>query len=358
MDYQKFYALCSQGNVWEAMEYLRAEQDNSEELALLERQYTERFVTITEKDETKAERDKTKEERDKTKEERDKTKAERDKIKAERDKTRAEGNESNTQDPWIKEAMDCYYEYFRSVLMNHPAEACEKRLTENLSPLLDSACTNMEEAEENLEEKFREKGYFFQGGKTKPYWGPYIWKNTEKRDFLVSLPEGEQPVAVYFMSDFLLLSWSHFATLGKYYTGGWAKPEGLYYVNTGKEPVDTESEHFQVWFLKHEAQHIRDYITYPGLDSINLEYRAKLVELIYNSSPGELILKFIGQAKNDKALPHAYSSYLITGQMEKIISCESLSEDKEKLSRIKPELIQDAARHLFLENSKSLAEHN
>ncbi|SHJ43145.1 hypothetical protein SAMN02745163_01951 [Clostridium cavendishii DSM 21758] len=89
-----------------------------------------------------------------------------------------------------------------------------------------------------------------------------------------------------------MLGWLHFATMGKHYPGGWAKPEGLYYVNNENKEIDTNSIDFQVWFLKHEAQHLSDYKSFPNLKTIDLGYRAKLVEPIYHTEKHKIIGKF------------------------------------------------------------------
>jgi len=216
--------------------------------------------------------------------------------------------------------------------------------------------SNLDEIEIVLENIFREKGYSFLGGVTSPFRGPYIWKNTLKKEFNVLLPDGEQEVVVYFISDFLMLSWAHFATMGKHYSGGWAKPEGLYYVNSGIEDIDTNSTEFQVWFLKHEAQHLSDYKLFPNLNGTNLEYRAKLIELIYNPQPYNLIEKFLNQSKNDKSLPHSYAAYSIIKQLSSSIFGQGCVYDKRQWENIKSNIISNTAYELFLQNNKSLYE--
>ncbi|WFR57267.1 hypothetical protein QA584_27290 [Anaerocolumna sp. AGMB13025] len=323
MDEQRFYSLCLQGEVLQAIEYLKSEPDKNDELLLLEKQYTNRFLSKT------------------------------------------EPTGITTEEPWIEEVMNCYYEYFRLVLTKNPPEPAETQLNMKLFKLLadqgvKDALTDLDKTEELLEIKFREKGYTFLGGVTPPFRGPYIWKTTCKKDFIVTLPVGEQKVTVYFLSDFLMLGWAFYATFGKRHTGGWANEEGLFYVNNTAKPVDTQSEEFQVWFLKHEAQHLNDYINYPNLNARNLEYRAKLVELIYNTKPLDLLYKFKYQAKKDKTLPHAYAAYVIVEQIEEKLFGRTTPGTKpiaiETYKDTAPNLIQVTANRLLLDNNKRLTE--
>jgi hypothetical protein len=62
--------------------------------------------------------------------------------------------------------------------------------------------------------------------------------------------------------------------------GGWAiKEDANLYCNKGD--YDLNSEHFKVSYLKHETIHFTDLNEYPQLSSADLEYRAKLIELMY-----------------------------------------------------------------------------
>lgn len=313
MDMQKFYSLCLQGNVLKAIEYLKTFKEKNDDILMLIKQYEERFLSDH------------------------------------------EIYEIDSDDSWVKDVINCYYRYFHSVLTNNSIELAEQRLRLSLSKLVTiNQDSNLDEIESELEKIFKEKGYSFLGGVTSPFRGPYIWKNTLKKVFNVSLPDGEQEVVVYFISDFLMLSWAHFATMGKHYAGGWAKPEGLYYVNNGMENIDTNSTEFQVWFLKHEAQHLSDYKKFPNLNGGNLEYRAKLIELIYNPHPYNLIEKFLNQSKNDKTIPHSYAAYSIIKQLSFLVFGQEYVYDKEKWINIKSDYISSIASELLIKNNESL----
>lgn len=313
MDIKKFYGICLQGNVIEAIKYLTTIKDKNNDMLKLEKQYEDRFLS------------------------------------------QKEIYRINSDDPWIIAVLNCYFAYFRSVLTNNSQEEAEERLLGSLKDIL-GICkeTDLDEVETELENIFKEKGYSFLGGITLPYRGPYIWKTTRKEDFLVTLPGGEQKVTVYIISDFLMLSWAHYATFGRHYAGGWAKPEGLYYVNADNEELKVNSIEFQVSFLKHEAQHLSDYEKYPRLDASNLEYRAKLIELIYSPNPHILIEKFIAQSKNDKLLSHPYASYSIIKRLSYKIFGKEFVEDKEQWWNIDSSIISTEAYCLFTTNENDL----
>lgn len=316
MDIQKFKALCWQGNVNKAIDYIRSLKSNDIEVLQLERKLHERFISQTEE------------------------------------------YVIDSDDPWIKKVVEYYLAYFREVLTANKEQLAEKKLIKDLLSCLEiKDDSTIEEIESELESIFRKKGYSFLGDVTKPYRGPYIWKKTQRRDFEVSLPSGIQEVTVYIISDFLLISWAYYASLGMTYSGGWCKEEGLYYVNVGCEDIDdidTESVDFQVWFLKHEAQHLSDYKKYPNLNSVNLEYRAKLIELMYNPNPKRVVDKYIKQGKKDVTSPHSYAAYAIIRGLSKLIFSDTYIEDTEQWKEIDSKEIRDTATSLFHENEQQL----
>jgi len=249
-----------------------------------------------------------------------------------------------------------YYKYFNSVLTGDDSVLAEKQLAEGLSKIINADYeTDLDKIEEKLKAIFEEKGYNFLGGVTIPYRGPYIWKETKKQEFHVELPCDRQKVTVFFISGFIMLSWLHFATFGKHHTGGWAKNEGIYYVVPGEEKIDTDSDKFKVWFLKHEGQHLSDFSKHPNLKAVGLEYRAKLTELIYYKETQLRLESFINESKNDNSLSHPYSSYLIVKRLSKIFFDEEFTDDMEKWKAIDKELIQRQAYNLFIRSEEILS---
>ena len=69
--------------------------------------------------------------------------------------------------------------------------------------------------------------------------------------------------------------------------------------------------------LKHEAQHARDLLKYENISSEDLEYRAKLVELIY-SKERNLLERFAHEADNSsKSNGHSRAASRIIGKFYK-----------------------------------------
>lgn len=313
-DTKKFYAKCIQGNVLEAIDYLKDFDNKSEDMRELEEKYIHRFVL------------------------------------------QDEVLNIGTEDKWIQEILNYYYMYYISVLTGNNAEESEKQLAVNLAKtLMVDEDTELDDIEIILEGTFREKGYTFLGGSTAPYYGPYIWKTTKREDFQIELPDGNQELTVFFISDFLMLSWLYFATFGRHYAGGWAKEEGMYYVNTGNKEIDIHSDEFQVSFLKHEAQHMCDYIKYSDIQGTDLEYRAKLVELIYYPDTFNILEKFVFGAKDDKSLPHPYSEFLIIKGLSKEIFGEDFVADFDKWKSLESGVISQNALKLYMENEQALS---
>ncbi|CAH2713060.1 hypothetical protein BACCIP111895_00193 [Neobacillus rhizosphaerae] len=316
MDESKFYAYCLQGDVTAAYEYLRSIPNKSKKYQQLESKYYHRFF----------------------------------------------GGKPiyrfKTDDPWIRKVLLAYFQYFTSVLTGKNVEEVETRLVQSLVGLISDKdfIDNLDLIEEKLERIFQEKGYRFLGGVTSPFRGPYIWKITDKKNFMVELPHQTVEVTVYFLSNFIMQSWIHFATFGEKFAGGWAKEDGLYYVNESpkKKRTKLDSSEFQVSYLKHEAQHISDYSRFPNLQPKDLEYRAKLVELIYESKPIRLLKKFFYEAKHDPNFPHPYSSYILMTRLSKLAFGIEEIQTLENWKSVDSALIRNWACNLYNGHTEQL----
>ncbi|MED1203446.1 hypothetical protein [Heyndrickxia acidicola] len=261
-----------------------------------------------------------------------------------------------TSYPWIKEVLKSYFDYFTAVLARKENEVlAEEVLLNRLSNLLaDGHFAHLDEAEEALEKKFLEKGLYFLGGVTAPYRGPYIWRRQEKKEYEVILPSGIQRVTVYFMDDFLLHSWLHFATFGKMAAGGWAKREALYCVKKRYEKMLNQPA-FLVSFLKHEAQHFKDYQDFPRLGPCDLEYRAKLVELMYDPSTS-LLEAFSRQADPAPNNPHAYASFVLLSKLADMLFGHDARGEIIDWAKVDRGGVHSAAGELFGQHTAQLTE--
>ncbi|CAG9613359.1 hypothetical protein BACCIP111899_02574 [Bacillus rhizoplanae] len=311
---QKLYSYCLQGNVNKAYEYLQS-IDNNIGLEKLKKKYYNRFFVEKPVFQYK------------------------------------------TKDAWIRSVIRVYYEYFISVLTNRKnKKEAESILAEHLIKLLPGFETtnDIDSIEEILAKEFKSRGFYFLGGITPPYRGPYIWRKEEKAEYEIILPDKSKKVVVYFMSDFIMQSWLHFATFGGRATGGWASKNALYCVKERYEKVLNKPD-FLYSYLAHEAQHLADYEDFPCLLPVDLEYRAKLVELIYHPLNNKVLMKkFLSDADNNRENPHPYSSYVICSNLSKEIHSVDYVTDPEKWREIDSKILSNVAKELFQKHTNLL----
>ena len=230
-------------------------------------------------------------------------------------------------DGWLRDALLAYLRHFVRVLdRGEPRLASEAGLIDELSALAGTARTgdderDLEVAEAELAIGFRQRGYRFLGGRTPPHLGPYVWARTETQQLTADLPLGEpQEVSVHFLHDFVLRGWLYWQTFGAQGAGGWyqdgdpAWPDGLYCV-ADRYPDPLRNPMFHVSFLGHEAQHVADHRAFPGLSSGELEYRAKLVELIGHRALEDRLAFFLDDARDDPDHPHPHAAHLIVERL-------------------------------------------
>lgn len=235
---------------------------------------------------------------------------------------------TNAADAWFRDALMAYLRHFARLFeRDEPREAAEAALATELNALTGQPPSGDDDAditaaEAALAEGFAERGNQFLGGRTPPYLGAYIWSRTEDREFTITLPRGApEKVIVHFCHDFLIRGWLHWKTFGDQGAGGWYQqdnpdwPDGLYCVaERYAEPLE-ENRSFQVSLLGHEAQHVADHRDFPGLSSAELEYRAKLVELIGFETMDERLTFFLADAADDAEQPHPFAAHLIVSRL-------------------------------------------
>lgn len=227
------------------------------------------------------------------------------------------------QDEWLREALMAYLRHFVRVLdRGEPREPAERQLIDSLGAIVGLVGTgdaeaDLDAAEAELAKGFVARGYRFLGGRTPPHLGPYAWARTDTQRFTVALPLGEpQEVAVHFLHDFVIRGWLYWESFGTRGAGGWYQdgdpswPDGLYCV-ADRYPDPLQNPSFQVSLLGHEAQHVADHRAFSGLSSNELEYRAKLVELIGHQAVDDRLAFFLDDARDDPEYPHPHAAHLI-----------------------------------------------
>lgn len=184
--------------------------------------------------------------------------------------------------------------YFRDVFYcGIPEPEAASKLLVSLKKLLSLPDLDETQLVKHLQGIFEENGYHSLFGVTQGHYGPYVWRETIPAGYRVELPEGTTEYTVNILKGFVFRSWMDYLTFGMHGTSGWASQDGT--LNCVEQAYDFESDLFCVSFLKHEAQHASDMKRFPEITAPKLEYRAKLVELIYSSDTG-LLREFLSEA--------------------------------------------------------------
>jgi hypothetical protein len=216
------------------------------------------------------------------------------------------------------EIIGIYRDYYKKVFwLNEDVKKAETELGESLGKLLFSEKNiGLKDVEDHIQKTVEGEGFHFLGGTTQGYYGPYIWKTTKSKVFDVELPSGTQKYGIDMMDHFLSRSWLDYLSFGKIGTGGWSSSDGKLCMVCPKglkklRNLTREARYRFRLNLKHEAQHAYDQKHFPGISSAELEYRAKLVELIY-AKDFRTMTKILSEADGtNEANSHAYASFKI-----------------------------------------------
>lgn len=188
-------------------------------------------------------------------------------------------------------------------------------------------------------------------GKTENIYDLFIWKNEEEKIIEVELPESKIKVTVNFLNDFILTGWFDYVTGGVYYAGGWATKEKLFCI---KKAYDLESEFYKVGYLVHEAQHFSDYKQFPNLIQKDLEYRAKLSELIMSDKVTHILLNRFLASGSNTSNSHSYAEYCIMKALSKNILSSEYCNKKEMWEKVSSKSIKSASLKLLNNHTQSL----
>lgn len=241
-----------------------------------------------------------------------------------------------------------YQKYYHEVFyhLQNPEEAAARlhgRLARRLGQPMRQTLDELEDGP--VADAFRAGGLHFLGGRSSGCYGPYVWKRERLARYMVELPEGRREYAVKLLGDFVSASWVDYLSFGAVGTAGWSGGDGL--IHCVEQAYDLESEGFRVSLLQHEAQHAMDLARWPGMGSGDLEYRAKLVELIY-SRERALLARFARQAGQTAATAggagngHAEAAGRILREFEVLLPCPAAG-----WAALPPSQVQAAAAKLF-----------
>ncbi|MDF1839771.1 MAG: hypothetical protein P1V35_18040, partial [Planctomycetota bacterium] len=187
-------------------------------------------------------------------------------------------------------------------------------------------------------------------------YGLKVWEKQTSENRRIELPDDTIDVEVVLIEDYLLRGASDYASLGLYGDGGWVAPDNKVYCNTGE--YDFDSERFRISFLKHEGLHYADINKYPNLSSADLEYRSKLIELMY-STDGHIYTTLESFAINayseDRSYGHSFANHVLISQLSKSLFDQDFVKEKQLWKTIPPERINAAAKKLYEASRATLA---
>ena len=283
--------------------------------------------------------------------------------------TKDEVIENTSGNKIINDISNIYCDYWRTELLkNDPKNSTDTVLYKNLTDyLLSNELTNL--SKDSLSKTIRNRSLFRdiikkEGFKTKflyrnGFQDLLIWDKESTKKYEVTLPKDTIYTTVVFIESFHLNSYQDYATFGYSQVGGWAmKESATLYCN--KKDYDLNSEKFKISYLKHESLHFTDLNKYPNLSITDLEYRAKIVELMHCTEKTiyARIAEFLnGANSSDRSHSHPYANYSIIKNLSKILFNSDFENNINKWKEISVEKINATSLKL-LEESNAFLDKN
>lgn len=276
-----------------------------------------------------------------------------ERFKYETDKS----NFLETKKSSIDELFKLYHRYWRRALLQtspEPDNIFKKELQAFLqkdSPKISIDATG-DTLDVYLKKYIAARGMHTTGfGKTGRLFDLLVWKSEHDTTYQFTLHHDTTSSRVILMDNFVTLGWEEYATLGRYYPGGWATHDALYCVI---KSYDLNSEAFKISYLAHESRHFADYKIFPNLQSADLEYRAKLVELsMADISLYNLIDFFIANANAESGNGHSVANYKAMHQLSTAIFHTDFEKDMTKWKAIPKERLNEVAYAILEEDTKA-----
>ena len=266
--------------------------------------------------------------------------------------------DTHHDNPFINLIIDTYRSYWKQSLLGQtPPDESEAWLKNQVRHALiqhgyKSALTDSSDVLMVLDSALTAENYFFDRTISAPWHDLVIWKTQTEQLMTIQLPDGTETISTVFMDDFVSLGWSDYATLGMTSSGGWAKNDAIYCVTWA---WNHDSENFRVSLLQHEGQHIYDLKRFPKLNAIDLEYRAKLTELVFADTTLSVLLnKFTRNSALNVSSPHAYANFMVTRNLFSALYEKEFEESANPWMYANTEAVNLAARDLLDQHSTAL----
>ncbi|KGL63433.1 hypothetical protein [Polaribacter sp. Hel1_85] len=187
-----------------------------------------------------------------------------------------------------------------------------------------------------------------------------IWNKESNKKYKVILPKSTINTNVVFIENYNLNGYDNYATFGSSQVGGWAEKESAtLYCNKGE--YDLNSEKFNISYLKHESLHFTDLNEYPNLSAADLEYRAKIIELMYCTEKTiyDRIAQFLNGANSEnRKHSHSYANYSLIKNLSQIIFESDYESDYNKWIELSVKEINNSASLLYKNSEETLQNDN
>lgn len=259
----------------------------------------------------------------------------------------------------IDSLLFIYKTYWRKSLLD-TSHSYDSSLLNSLSLFLKSYYnlpTNKFKNEDSidvyLKKYIKQKSLFTTGlTKTGRLYDLLVWEFQNDTAYTFRFRKEKIITRVVLMDNFITLGWEEYATLGKYYPGGWATTESLFCVI---KAYDRNSEAFRISYLAHEGRHFLDYLLFPNLTNTELEYRAKLTELsMANESLFKIISGFISNANKNSSGGHPLANYLVIHDLSQQLFHKEFEADINSWKMMGSKKINRASYKLLKLNSHKL----
>lgn len=264
----------------------------------------------------------------------------------------------------VNDVCNFYQDYWKIKLLNTPLN-CDSILYDNLSHyLVDNKLTEIPfdslsriiKDDSELTKVLENEGFYSKFLLLNGIQDVLIWDKQSQSEYAVDLPESKLVVKVIFIEHYVLRGAAFYASLGDSQIGGWASNEdSSIYCNKGAYKL--KSETFKYSYLKHEAIHFVDIENYPYLEPADLEYRAKLIELIYCTKKTiyKRLDEFIITASNEtRDNSHPYANYHLICQLSQKLFNVEFERDISKWKMVTSKDINKASLEIFQHGSELL----
>ena len=270
----------------------------------------------------------------------------------------------------VNDISNIYREYWRVELMKPlPQSRTDSTLYNNIADYIlsnklsrlskDSLRKNIKD-DSVLKEIIEKEGFKVDFKFRNGFQEVFIWNKESTKKYEIILPKDTIKTTVVFIESYHINGYDEFATFGDSQVGGWAvKESATLYCNKGT--YDLNSEKFEVSYLKHESLHFTDLNKYPNLSATDLEYRSKVIELMYctEGTIYDRISEFVsGANKADRKNSHPYANFILIQNLSKLIFNSDFNSAINQWKKVSVDKINKAASSLYESSENILRKDN